>query len=169
MKKALIFVSIAHIYWEPSRKTKTTYWQLSAVMKIDFCVNVGANTIRVIADRQLEAAAAGGTRAVMDEFCRSRRKSSSLWDFDCVGFISFTVSPGESGWHHLPQILLNLHHTEVCLFYIVQKCDGRVKVPSVNSALGDAVTLRCFTVQFAVLLYNIHLQSCLKKTKTPWQ
>lgn len=78
-EKALIFFFIiAHIHWEPSRKTKTTYWQLSAVMKIDFCVNVEANTIRVGADRQLEAAAAGAMQAVMDEFRRSHRKSSSL-------------------------------------------------------------------------------------------
>lgn len=79
MKKlSYIYIIIAHIHWEPSRKTKTTYWQLSAVIKIDFCVNVEANTIRVGADRQLEAAAAGGTQAVMDEFRRSHRKSSSL-------------------------------------------------------------------------------------------
>lgn len=47
---------------------------------------------------------------------------------------------------------------------ILQKCDGHVKIPSVNSALGDAVTLGCFIVQFAVLPHNINLQSSLKKT-----
>lgn len=50
---------------------------------------------------------------------------------------------------------------------ILQKCTGHVKIPSVNSALGDAVTLGCFIVQFAVLPHNINLQSCLKKKTHP--
>lgn len=44
-------------------KDKTTCWQLSVVIKMDFCVEVKTNSIRDGADRRLQAAAAGGAQA----------------------------------------------------------------------------------------------------------
>lgn len=49
------------------------------------------------------------------------------------------------------------------LFCVLQKCDGHVKIPPMNSVLGDAATLKCFILVFAVLPQDIILQSCLKK------
>lgn len=48
-------------------KDKTTCWQLSVVMKMDFCVKVKTNTIADSADCRLAAAAAGGAQAVIKQ------------------------------------------------------------------------------------------------------
>lgn len=62
--------------------------------------------------------------AVMDEFRWSRRKSSSLWYFDCVGFILSAVSPGDSLSDTIyPKF--NPQHIDVCLFFVL--CPAKVR------------------------------------------
>lgn len=58
------FLSITHyIFMGNHLKDKTTCWQLSVAIKMNFCVKVETNSVRDNADHGIEAAAAGCDKA----------------------------------------------------------------------------------------------------------
>lgn len=64
LRKPLVFLSITHYRFMGNHlKDKTTCWQLSVAIKMNFCVKVETNSVRDNADHGIEAAAAGCDKA----------------------------------------------------------------------------------------------------------